>query len=106
MKTTTLATKEADNKLAAYINAKKRSKKAEERYSSAQKQKAQTIFETIRQAYIRSACYLAYRDKFITVKVCKPSSADKLQAAKIEAQLTKDNVEKVITPQGLVYRFI
>ena len=105
MKTTTLDTKEASNKFAAYTNARQRSKTAQQRYTAQQQLNAQNIFETVRGAYIRSVCYLTYRNKFITVKVNKPTSADKLQAHKIEAQLASANVTKIVTAQGIVYRF-
>lgn len=99
-----LAVKEADNKLAAYLNARERSAQAQKEYSAAAQQRASKLFEAVRTTYIRSKCYLTYRNNFVAIKVCKPTQADKLNAAAVEELLASVNAVKAVTKQGIIYR--
>ena len=104
MQQTTLATKQADDKRAAYFNAKQRSAQAQQQYTAAQQALAASIFDIVRNAFIRSKCYLTYRNNFVAIKVCKPTASDKLAATTLEAQLATANVTKAVTAQGYIYR--
>lgn len=104
MNNTTLHTKEADNKIAAYLNARERSTKAQNLYTPAEQARAADIFESVRTTFIRSKCYLTYRNKFISIKVCNPTASDKLHADALEAELTAMGVERATTAQGIIYR--
>lgn len=104
IKQVTLATKQADDKLAAYLNAKERSAAAQANYTAAQQALASSIYEIVRSTFIRSKCYLTYRNSFVAIKVCKPTASDKLAAAQLEEQLAAANVVRAVTAQGYVYR--
>lgn len=106
MRNITLKVKEADDKLAAYINARERSAKAKRNYTAAAQQRAETVFEAVRTTYMRSKCYLTYRDNFVAIKVCNPVASDKLHADKLEAELNTLGVEKATTAQGIIYRIV
>ena len=104
MNNTTLHTKEADNKIAAFLNARERSAKAQGLYSAAEQQRATDIFESVRTTFIRSKCYLTYRNKFIAIKVCNPTASDRLHADALEAELNTLGVQRATTAQGIIYR--
>lgn len=106
MKDIKLNTTEADNKVAAYLNARERSDAARALYSAIAQQRAADVFEAVRTTFIRSKCYLTFRNKFITVKVCKPSASDKLYADALEKELDAMGAKKVVTAQGITYRFV
>lgn len=101
-----LNTKESNDKLAAFLDAKGRSKAAQAAYSSEQQQQAASLFELTRTAYIRSRVYLTYRDKFYTVKIEKPSGADRLsrEADNVENMFAAVGAEKAVSAQGTIYR--
>lgn len=106
MRNITLKVKEADDKLAAYLNARERSAKALSTYTALEQQRANTVFEAVRTTYMRSKCYLTYRNNFIAIKVCNPTASDKLHADKLETELNTMGVEKATTAQGIIYRIV
>ena len=106
MRNTKLNVKEADNKLAAYLNARERSARARNNYTELEQQRANKLFEAVRTTYMRSKCYLTYRNNFIAIKVCNPTAADKLYADKLEQQLNMFGVVKATTAQGIIYRIV
>lgn len=106
MRNITLKVKEADDKLAAYLNARERSARARSNYTAMEQHVANKVFESVRNTYIRSKCYLTYRNNFIAIKVCNPTAADKLNADKLEAELNTMGVEKATTAQGIIYRIV
>jgi hypothetical protein len=59
-------------------DAKKRNAENEALYSEDEKQLADMFAQQTRNAYIRSRVYLNYREKFIAVKIDKPSVSDKI----------------------------
>ena len=59
-------------------DAKKRNTQNESLYSESEKQLADIFAQQARNAYIRSRVYLNYREKFIAVKIDKPSVSDKI----------------------------
>ena len=59
-------------------DAKKRNAQNEALYSETEKQLADMFAQQTRDAYIRSRVYLNYREKFIAVKIDKPSVSDKI----------------------------
>jgi hypothetical protein len=96
----------AYSKQAAYLDVKRRSELAKQQYSTAQQQEAEALQQLTRQAFMRSRVYLTYRDKFYTVKIEKPTSADRLtrEASNIEQMFSAIGAEKAITAQGTIYR--
>jgi hypothetical protein len=106
MRNIKLKVKEADNKLAAYLNARERSAKARSNYTASEQQRANKVFEAVRTTYIRSKCYLTYRNNFIAIKVCNPVASDKLNAYNLETELNTMGVEKATTAQGIIYRIV
>lgn len=101
-----LDTQEAKNKFFAYKDAVKRSSVSQELYSKTQQREAKQLHEQVRQAFMRSRVYLTYRDSFYTVKVDKPTAADKISSAatKVEKLFDELGAEKAVTAQGIIYR--
>jgi hypothetical protein len=78
---------------------------------SAEKQKlALQVKELARVSYFRSRTFLNARDKFIAVKVERPSLADALQQADSMAKLRKlvdaHGIETVVTKTSLLFRIL
>ena len=104
-----LDSKEANtqySKQAAYLDAQRRSTVSKQLYTTQQQQQADALHELTRSAFIRSKVYLTYRDKFYTVKIEKPTAADRLsrEANNIEQMFAAAGAEKVVTAQGTIYR--
>lgn len=104
---TTTQYKAAPNKMAATLDAKRRSAAAEKNYTQEQQAVAHALHMQMASAWIRSRVYLTYRDTFVTVKIDKPTAADKLSkevtAAEMHAQALCAG--KIVTPQSIIYRF-
>lgn len=87
-------------------DAKKRNAVNEALYSESERQLAEIFANQARNAYIRSRVYLNYREKFIAVKIDKPSVSDKISVA-VDA-LNRDaealGYTIVKTKSNIVYR--
>lgn len=59
---------------------KKKDAAAEVLYTQAEKDRAAELLAQAREVFIRSRCFLNYRDSFIVIKVEKVQSSDKLSA--------------------------
>lgn len=100
------AAKTQYSKQAAYLDAQRRSIVSKQLYTNEQQQQADALHELTRSAFMRSKVYLTYRDKFYTVKIDKPTAADRLtrEASNIEQMFAAAGAEKVVTAQGTIYR--
>jgi hypothetical protein len=77
-------------------------------YAPIQHENSAALLTLVREAYFRSKSYRNYREKFIVVKVNKPTIADKLQNDAAFARLyafTKFlSIEPVATKNSLLFR--
>lgn len=101
-----LDVKSAPNKLAAVLDAKRRSDESKLLYDTAQIGVAEEFYAVVQSAFFRSKVYLTYRDSFVSIKIDKPMHADKIS---ISAKTVDDlagslKCEKVLTAQGIIYR--
>jgi len=109
MQTKQIDTQEVElgRKFAAHLDATRRSKESQAAYSKTQQREANLMYENVRHAFARSKVYLTYRDNFYTVKVHRPTASDKLskEVTKIEKLFTDVGATKVVSAQGIIYRF-
>jgi hypothetical protein len=102
---TDLETKRAENARNAAIDAAKRNAARKPMYSNAVQQSAETMRNSLLEAYNTMGVYINYRDNFVAVKVTAPLSVnDRKLLAKCEAAWEAQGVEKVTTAQGIIYR--
>ena len=100
---------EEKSRLPAWLcveDARKRDKENASLYTEAEQQAAQDFAAQARNAYIRSRVYVNNREKFIAVKIDKPSVSDKISVA---AEVLQKNAEalgyKIVkTKSNIVFR--
>lgn len=99
-----LDSKPSRNAYASAIDAQRRNLENIDLYTDEQVEHAIAVLDLVRSTFIRSKCYINYREKFIAIKVNKPTMADRLNAGPLDDDLAAQDIHKVITAQGYVYR--
>ena len=99
---------EDSSKLPAWVvleDIRKRNAKNADNFTPAQKQAAADFEARARSAYIRSRVFLNNREKFIAVKIDRPSVSDKIstQVKELDRFAELHNIKIVRTKANIVY---
>lgn len=97
------------SKLPAYFcisQIKERDARYKENFSPAQVCLAEEVLALAKEAFFRSRVYMNYRDKFIAVKIDRPTMADRIssEAISLHSFCTDAGIEAVNTASALIYR--
>ena len=89
---------------AAARDAAQRSYAASTHYTEQQKVRAERMKLAIELMYSARSVHLNYRDRFIAIKLDRPTVRDRRNLAVIEADWAATGVVKRTTAQGIIYR--
>jgi hypothetical protein len=87
----------------AVQDARMRSYAASTRYTDRQKIKCEAMKLALELVYRCKEVHLNYRNKFVAIKIDAPSYVDRKQLKLLEGDWG-NNVEKILTAQGIIYR--
>lgn len=93
----------ASTKWAASVDAVKRSSTEKLAYSDLQRLQAERMKIGLEMVYANDV-YINYRKKFISVKIDQPAVKDLKNLRALEKQYEEAGIEKLISPQGVIYR--
>lgn len=105
MKTIVLNTKEADNKVWAYIDAERRNAENASRHTQKNKIRAERMMYALELLYAAKDIYLAFGKKSVSIKLNSPVVRDRKELAAIEAEWDQAGVIKKVSKQGIIYNF-
>jgi hypothetical protein len=89
---------------AAARDAAQRSYAASTHYSEKQKIAAERMKLALEMMYSARAFHLNFRDRFIAIKLDRPTVVDRRNLAKMETEWAAAGVVKRATAQGIIYR--
>lgn len=89
---------------AAARDAAQRSYAASTHYSEKQKIAAERMKLALEMMYSARAFHLNYRDRFIAIKLDRPTVRDRKNLAQMETEWAAAGVVKRATAQGIIYR--
>ena len=89
---------------AAARDAARRSYAASTHYTEQQKVRAERMKLAVELMYSARAFHLNYRDRFIAIKIDRPSVRDRRNLALMETEWAAAGVVKRTTAQGIIYR--
>jgi hypothetical protein len=89
---------------AAARDAAQRSYAASTHYTEQQKVRAERMKLAIELMYSARAVHLNYRDRFIAIKLDRPTVRDRRNLAQMETEWAAAGVVKRTTAQGIIYR--
>ncbi len=89
---------------AAARDAAQRSYIASTHYTEQQKVRAERVKLALELVYSARAFHLNYRDRFIAIKIDRPSDRDRRNLAAMEADWAAAGIVKRATAQGIIYR--
>lgn len=104
MRTAELDTKPAPNAFWATMDARMRNEAGRSHWTEQQQIRAQRLLMGLTCVWASSAQHINYRQKWITVKLCDPQVRDRRALALLEADLSREGIDKRITAQGVIYR--
>ena len=98
--------KVVQDRVFAAVDAMRRNAEYAVLYTAKQKAFAEDFKEQVTNAYIRSKVYLNYREKFMAIKVAKPSVRDRIGSAvaSIEDFCAKNGITAHRTASAIVFR--
>ena len=89
---------------AAARDAAQRSYAASTHYTEQQKTRAERMKLVLELVYSAKAFHVNYRDRFIAIKLDRPTIRDRRNLAAIEADWAAAGIVKRTTAQGIIYR--
>jgi hypothetical protein len=89
---------------AAARDAAQRSYIASTHYTEQQKVRAERMKLALELVYSAKAVHINYRDRFIAIKLDRPTVRDRRNLAAIEADWAAAGIVKRATAQGIIYR--
>ena len=89
---------------AAARDAAQRSYIASTHYSDKQKVAAERMKLALELVYFARAFHLNYRDRFIAIKLDRPTVRDRRNLAVMEADWAAAGIVKRVSAQGIIYR--
>lgn len=104
MQASKIATRETENKAAAFLDAKARSYAASTHYTEQERNQAERVRIGLSMVYDAEAIYVTYRKKFVAIKLENARVTNKRQLADLETYYANQGIEKVESPQGIIYR--
>lgn len=107
MKAQTLDTQEAQTRMEKYravMDAKRRNSEMSHTFSAAQKNRAQVLINSVREAYSHKGVYINYREKFIAVKLNGARVKNRALVNELESKWSREGITKAVSMQGVIYR--
>lgn len=104
MKSAFIDSKEANNKVWAYFDARMRAAVNWTTYSASQKLRAERMVLGLSMVYRAKSIYITPRKTFIAVKVDGPVVVNKSGLAVLEKDYEKEGIQKLVSRQGVIYR--
>lgn len=89
---------------AAARNARMRAVAMWSHYTEAERIRAERMKLGLELVYSAKGVYINPRNKYITIKLDKPTVKDRKNLALLEQDYERDGVKKVVTAQGVIYR--
>jgi hypothetical protein len=89
---------------AAARDAAQRSYAASTHYTEQQKIRAERMRLVLEMMYSARAFHVNYRDRFVAIKLDRPTVRDRKNLAQIETEWAAAGVVKRTTAQGIIYR--
>ena len=96
---------DTEHRLAARANAKTCSEANKARYLPVEITRADTAMRNIKACYESAEFFTNYRKNFVALKVSSPYRVRDLDALQqLDQAFNERNYQKVVTPQGIIYR--
>lgn len=74
-------------------------------HDQSKKVRAEQIKQVLELCYLAEESYITYRKRFIAIKISKPCVVkDATTLAAFEQDWSQQGIEKIDTPQGVIYR--
>ena len=96
---------DTEHRLSARVDANTRNENIKQLYLPVEITRADTAMRNIKACYESAEFFTNYRKNFVALKVSKPYRVcDRDALQQLEQAFNERNYQKVVTPQGLIYR--
>jgi diaminopimelate epimerase len=95
----------ADPARGALVDVRNYSARNKANYSQVEIDRAERTLAALKEFYQSNAYYITYRKRFVAIKISNPHKVRQVRKLRqLESSYFSRNYEKVVTPQGVIYR--